>query len=76
MKVTIETEYIALDALLKFADILPSGGLTKILLEEGSVLVNGEPVRARRKKIFPGDKVLITWPSEELMVHLDVERKR
>ncbi|HHX03127.1 MAG TPA: RNA-binding S4 domain-containing protein [Tissierellia bacterium] len=76
MKVTIETEYIALDALLKFADILPSGGLTKILLEEGSVLVNGEPVRARRKKIFPGDKVFITWPSEELMVHLDVERER
>ena len=55
----IKTEYIKLDALLKFANILPSGGEAKVAIQEGAVLVNGEVCTMRGKKLRPGDKVRI-----------------
>ncbi len=75
MKVSIKTEFIPLDALLKYADILPSGGVTKILLAEGTVTVNDVQIHERRKKIYPGDIVSINWPSEELAIQLEVEKE-
>ncbi|MDI9471989.1 MAG: RNA-binding S4 domain-containing protein [Bacillota bacterium] len=75
MNIAIESDYIALDALLKYANILPSGGLTRILLEEGNVYVNDRPVHERRKKIFPGDIVKILWMSEGIDVQLEVVKE-
>ena len=53
----IETEFIKLDALLKFANLVSSGGEAKIRIAEGEVLVNGEICTMRGKKLRPGDTV-------------------
>lgn len=48
-EIKIETEFIKLDALLKFANLVSSGGEAKLRIAEGEVLVNGEnaPCAAR-----------------------------
>ena len=56
-RVKITTEYINLDALLKFANAVATGGEAKIAIQEGAVLVNGEVCTMRGKKIRPGDRV-------------------
>ena len=53
----IKTEYIKLDALLKFAALAASGGEAKTVIAEGLVSVNGEVCTMRGKKIRPGDTV-------------------
>ena len=55
--VTITTEYIKLQDLLKLADAVSTGGEAKIRGQEGEVLVNGETCTQRGRKIRPGDKV-------------------
>lgn len=55
--VLIKTEYIKLDALLKFSGIAETGGEAKEIITEGVVKVNGEACLARGKKIRPGDLV-------------------
>ncbi len=56
-KISISTEFIKLDALLKFANLVSSGGEAKILIADGQVKVNGEVCLMRGKKIRPGDTV-------------------
>lgn len=55
--IEISTEYIKLEALLKFAACVGSGGEAKVVIEEGRVFVNGEVCTMRGKKIRPGDNV-------------------
>lgn len=55
--VTITTEYIKLQDLLKLADAVSTGGEAKIRVQEGEVLVNGQVCTQRGKKIRPGDQV-------------------
>ena len=57
--VSITTEYIKLDALLKLADAVSSGGEAKILIQEGEVAVNGETCTQRGKKLRPGDVAVL-----------------
>ena len=54
--VNITTEYIKLDALLKFAG---AGGEAKQAVQEGEVMVNGEVCTMRGKKCRPGDVVVL-----------------
>jgi len=56
-KIKITTEFIKLDALLKFASLVGSGGEAKQLIQDGEVLVNGEVCTMRGKKIRPGDEI-------------------
>ena len=56
-KIAITTDFIKLDAFLKFANAVPSGGAAKDLVLEGKVTVNGEVCLQRGKKLFKGDKV-------------------
>lgn len=56
-KIAIETEYIKLDALLKYAALVGTGGEAKQVINDGMVLVNGEVCTMRGKKIRPGDIV-------------------
>ena len=56
-KIKIETEFIKLDALLKFAVLVGSGGEAKTVIADGMVSVNGEVCTMRSKKIRPGDTV-------------------
>ena len=58
-EISITTEFIKLDALLKFAGLADTGGEAKILIQEGQVLVNGEVCTMRGKKIRSGDTVSI-----------------
>ena len=55
----IETEYIKLQDLLKFAAAVSTGGEAKILIQEGDVTVNGEVCTQRGKKIRPGDDIAL-----------------
>ncbi len=52
-EIKIETEFIKLDALLKFANLVSSGGEAKIRIAEGEVLVNGEICTMRGKNCVP-----------------------
>jgi ribosome-associated protein len=55
--IIITTEFIKLQDLLKFANIVCTGGEAKIIIQEGEVKVNGEVCTQRGKKIRPGDIV-------------------
>lgn len=57
IKIKINTEFIKLDALLKFAGLCGTGGEAKIHILEGEVEVNGTTCLERGKKIRPGDTV-------------------
>ena len=55
--ITIRTEFIKLQDLLKLANAVGSGGMAKNLIQEGEVQVNGEVCTMRGKKLRPGDVV-------------------
>ncbi len=54
--VNIETEFIKLEAALKFANATESGGMAKAVIQDGLVQVNGEVCTMRGKKLYPGDE--------------------
>lgn len=56
-KITIDTDFIKLDSLLKFAAAVGTGGEAKQAIAEGLVKVNGEVCTMRGKKLRDGDKV-------------------
>ena len=58
-KITINTPFIKLDSLLKFAGLTETGGDAKLVVSEVRVSVNGEVCTQRGKKIFPGDSVTV-----------------
>lgn len=57
-QIKIDSEFIRLDALLKLANAVMTGGHAKIVIQQGEVKVNGEVCEARGKKIRQGDSVL------------------
>lgn len=65
-KIEITGEYIKLDALLKFAALVGTGGEAKIRIAEGEVLVNGAPCTQRGKKLRPGDTVELGGEAVEI----------
>ena len=64
--VKIQTEFIKLDALLKFAGVTETGGEAKEAVQAGEVKVNGEVCTMRGKKLRPGD--VVTLEGVELTV--------
>ena len=57
ISVSIHTEFIKLDSLLKFAGLCDTGGFAKELVQQGAVKVNGEVCTMRGKKCRAGDVV-------------------
>lgn len=55
--IKIETEFVRLDAFLKLSGTVDTGGQAKLAIQNGEVLVNGEPCLMRGKKLRPGDRV-------------------
>lgn len=55
--VVIQTEFIKLQDLLKFTNLVSTGGEAKERIQAGEVTVNGEVCTMRGKKIRPGDDV-------------------
>ena len=69
--VEINTEFIKLDQLLKWANFTASGVESKIFILNGEVKVNGEVETRRGKKIydgyiveFNGEKIKVKAPKE------------
>lgn len=58
-KVYIDTEFIKLDAFLKYQGIAETGGQAKQFIQDGIVKVNSEVCTARGKKIRSGDVVSV-----------------
>jgi ribosome-associated protein len=56
-KITIDTEFIKLDAFLKFTGLCGTGGEAKTCIADGLVAVNGEICTQRGKKLRAGDTV-------------------
>jgi S4 domain protein yaaA len=69
--VEINTEFIKLDQLLKWANFTASGVESKMFILNGEVKVNGEVETRRGKKIydgyiveFNGEKIKVKAPTE------------
>lgn len=56
-EIKITTEFIKLQDLLKFANLVETGGEAKERVQAGEVQVNGKICTMRGKKIRPGDDV-------------------
>lgn len=66
-KIEIFGEYIQLDQILKKLDFISSGGETGMFLQSHSILLNGQKVSEKRKKIRPGDIVQIDEESYQIV---------
>ncbi|WED64770.1 RNA-binding S4 domain-containing protein [Synoicihabitans lomoniglobus] len=66
--VTISSEPAELYKILKFENLVASGGEAKFVISEGQVLLNGEVETRKRKKIMAGD--VIEFGGEQLKVRL------
>lgn len=58
--ISIRTEFIKLESLLKFAGVLETGGEAKLAVQAGEVSVNGQVCLQRGKKLYSGDVVTMT----------------
>ncbi|MEG0379959.1 MAG: RNA-binding S4 domain-containing protein [Eubacterium sp.] len=57
--IEINTEFIKLDQLIKFAGLVMNGSDAKFMIQDGMVSVNGSVCTMRGKKIRHGDQVLV-----------------
>lgn len=55
VKISIDTEFIRLDALLKLSGATGTGGQAKAVIQDSQVTVNGEICTMRGKKMRYGD---------------------
>lgn len=65
-KIQISTEFIKLDQLLKFTNVVEGGGMAKNVILDGLVKVNGEVELKRGKKLRPGD--IIEFNNEKFII--------
>ena len=54
-----DQEYITLNVLLKITDLIDTGGMAKIFLQENVVYVNGEEENRRGRKLYRGDVIKV-----------------
>ena len=62
--VILKTQPVELHKILKFEGLVPSGGVAKLAIECGDVLVNGQVETRKRKKMLAGD--IIEFNGEKL----------
>ena len=53
--VTIDSEFIRLQDLLKISGLASTGGMAKVVIQNGEVTVNGDVCTMRGKKLRNGD---------------------
>ena len=58
-EIFIKTPFIKLGSLLKLADISGSGGIGKMIIQDGLVKVNNIKCTQRGKKIVPNDLIVV-----------------
>jgi ribosome-associated protein len=64
----ISKEPIELYKILKFENLVSSGGEAKLVIAEGQVLVNGKVETRKRKKIVSGD--MVEFGKEKIRIQL------
>ena len=57
-KIKIDSEFIKLQDLLKLGGAVDTGGMAKVVIQNGEVEVNGEVCTMRGKKMRSGDFVV------------------
>jgi ribosome-associated protein len=62
--VILRHEPVELHKILKFEGMVPSGGVAKLAIESGDVMVNGEVETRKRKKMVSGD--IIEFNGEQI----------
>ena len=65
-KIILRDEYIKLGQALKAAGLVSSGVDAKMVIAEGSVLVNGEVETQRGKKLYDGD--VVEYNGERILI--------
>ena len=65
-EITINTEFIKLDQLLKWANFTGSGVEAKMFIQNGEVKVNDAVETRRGKKIYDGD--VVEFAGEKVVV--------
>ena len=68
--VILKFEPVELYKILKFESMAPSGGVAKLAIESGDVIVNGAVETRKRKKITAGD--IIEFNGETIRLILQV----
>lgn len=69
-KIKIDSEYIKLQDLLKLGGAVDTGGMAKVVIQNGEVTVNGEVCTMRGKKMCPGDVAVF----EDIKIILDASQ--
>ena len=72
--IDIHSPRIQLDALLKFAALVATGGEAKARIQAGHVRVNGVRETHRGRKLRPGDVVELRSPEGETEARLEIRR--
>ena len=65
--VTLKSEPVELYKILKFEGLVHSGGVAKLAIESGDVLVNGVVETRKRKKIVAGDVIQFNGETIQLV---------
>ena len=65
-ELSIREEFIRLDAALKLAGFVSTGGHAKMVIQDGEVTVNGEICTMRGKKLRLGDTA--SFDGKELII--------
>jgi ribosome-associated protein len=71
IEIPVQSDFIRLDAFLKLANAVESGGQAKLDIQQGRVRVNGEACPLRGKKLRPGD--VVRYEGENYMVTIGVD---
>ena len=67
-EIIIDTEFIKLDSLLKYAAVVQTGADAKFFITEGLVLVDGEVETRRGRKIYDGMTVKVLADEEVSLI--------
>ena len=67
-EVILNKQPVELHKILKFEGLVPSGGVAKLAIESGDVIVNGEVETRKRKKMVAGDVIEFNGEKIRLLV--------
>ena len=63
-RINVAPPFIKLEQFLKFANIAETGGMAKLMINDGIVTVNGEVCMMRGKKLYNNDVVAVNFEEE------------
>ena len=72
-EIYINTPFIKLGSLIKLANIVGSGGIVKMIIQDGLVKLNGEVCTMRGKKIVANDIVEVDLDPEIIILKVHQE---